>query len=95
MVQLVGQMMLQLGRGIDVQIALDREQHGILPGHRHLDRQGVLGNRHKYLHRRRRPDPATPDSVFDAPRTDDGRCRRDLWTTGRHDLPARPRPPTS
>ncbi|GAA5082422.1 hypothetical protein GCM10023336_77200 [Streptomyces similanensis] len=42
---------LQLGRRVDVQVALDREEGDILPGDGDLDGQRVLGNGHEYLQR--------------------------------------------
>ncbi len=49
-VELVGQVVLELGRGVDVQITLHLQQGDVLTGQRHLDGQRVLGNGHVYLH---------------------------------------------
>lgn len=47
--QLVGQMVLELGRRVDVQIALHRDQGHILTRQTDFHGQGVLGNRHIHL----------------------------------------------
>jgi hypothetical protein len=51
--QLVGEMVLELGRGVGVQVTLHRDQGHILTGQADLDGQGIVGNGHVYLQQQR------------------------------------------